>query len=116
MYLHGTQPVQSCHEHWHIFSDCAHPMSYLCKRQHLYANIHMEALLDAHQLTTMLGVSRRTLETIIEKQEGPAFIMIGRQRRWRPSDVEEWYESRLVQRTSGVNAVETIARGAGTNI
>lgn len=75
----------------------------------------MEALLDAHQLTSMLGVSRRTLETIIEKQEGPAFIMIGRQRRWRPSDVDAWYESRLVQCATGVSAVDTSARGDGTN-
>jgi len=73
----------------------------------------MEALLDAHQLTSMLGVSRRTLESIIEKKEGPAFIMIGRQRRWRPSDVDAWYESRLVQPATGFNAVDTNERGDG---
>lgn len=71
----------------------------------------METLLDAHQLTTMLGVSRRTLESIIEKQEGPAFILIGRQRRWRPSDVDAWFESRLAQRTVRPNAADTNGRG-----
>ncbi|WP_404818551.1 helix-turn-helix transcriptional regulator [Rhodoferax ferrireducens] len=73
----------------------------------------MEALLDAHQLTTMLGVSRRTLESIIEKQQGPAFILIGRQRRWRPSDVNAWYESRLAQCTVRPNAVDSNGRGDG---
>ena len=62
--------------------------------------VNMEALLDANQLTLMLGVSRRTLETILEKQEGPSFILIGRQRRWRQSDVNLWFESRLTQRTA----------------
>lgn len=71
--------------------------------------------MDAHQLTSMLGVSRRTLESILEKKEGPAFIMIGRQRRWRPSDVEAWYESRLMQPTTQVRAVGTNGRGDATS-
>ena len=57
----------------------------------------MEALLDAHQVTALLGVSRRTLESLILKQEGPAYLTIGRQRRWRPMDINAWIELRLVQ-------------------
>ncbi|WP_084795436.1 helix-turn-helix transcriptional regulator [Rhodoferax ferrireducens] len=72
----------------------------------------MEALLDAHQLTLMLGVSRRTLENIIEKQEGPSFIMIGRQRRWRQSDVDRWFESRLTQTTRPNIGVSTVRKEA----
>lgn len=78
----------------------------------------MEALLDAHQLTSLLGVSRRTLESVIQKQEGPAFIMIGRQRRWRTSDVTAWFESRLVHPVSarsGASATDSNTRGDGTN-
>lgn len=60
----------------------------------------MEALLDAHQVTALLGVSRRTLESLITRHEGPAYLTIGRQRRWRPMDVNAWIEFRVQESTS----------------
>lgn len=60
----------------------------------------MEALLDAHQVTALLGVSRRTLESLIMRHEGPAYLTIGRQRRWRPTDVNAWIEFRVHESTS----------------
>lgn len=55
----------------------------------------MEALLDANEVTKLLGVSRRTLEGLLARAEGPAYLNIGRQRRWRPVDVDRWVELQL---------------------
>ena len=38
----------------------------------------------------MLGVSRRTFESIVAKKKAPIFILVGRQRRWRQADVQNW--------------------------
>lgn len=55
----------------------------------------MDALLDANEVTKLLGVSRRTLESLLARAEGPAYLSIGRQRRWRPVDVDRWVELQL---------------------
>ena len=38
----------------------------------------------------MLGVSRRTFESLVAKRKVPIFIRVGRQRRWRQPDVQNW--------------------------
>ena len=55
----------------------------------------MDQLLNVEEVTRLLRVSRRTLESIISREEGPRFLMVGRQRRWRTSDVESWIESQV---------------------
>ena len=55
----------------------------------------MDALLDASEVTKLLGVSRRTLESLLARAEGPIYLCIGRQRRWRPADVDSWIELQL---------------------
>ena len=72
----------------------------------------MEALLDAHQVTALLGVSRRTLERLITRHEGPAYLKIGRQRRWRPVDVNAWIEFR-VQESTGHKKGDASNSGGG---
>lgn len=47
-------------------------------------------LFDAKSLAGYLRVSTRTLENIIQRGEGPPYVRLGRQRRWRPADVEVW--------------------------
>lgn len=56
---------------------------------HMQTNA-IERLLSASDVTQLLGVSRRTFESIVAKRQAPIFILVGRQRRWRPSDVENW--------------------------
>ena len=51
-------------------------------------------LLDAKSLAGYLRVSRRTLENMLMRGEGPPYLKLGRQRRWRPADVELWLQER----------------------
>ena len=51
-------------------------------------------LLDAKNLAKYLRVSARTLETLLGRGEGPPFIKLGRQRRWRQIDVDSWLQER----------------------
>ena len=50
----------------------------------------MEPLLSADVFRDVLQVSRRTFESMVARKEVPPFILVGRQRRWRRSDVEAW--------------------------
>lgn len=50
----------------------------------------IDRLLSAPDVAQMLGVSRRTFESIVAKRMAPIFILVGRQRRWRQSDVHDW--------------------------
>lgn len=49
-----------------------------------------EPLLNADDVTQILGVSKRTFESIVQRNEAPTFFLIGRQRRWRSRDVVSW--------------------------
>ena len=52
-------------------------------------------LLSAADITEILGVSKRTFESIVKKGDAPSFLLIGRQRRWRRQDVASWIDSQL---------------------
>lgn len=60
----------------------------------------MEPLLSADEIAQILRISKRTLESMIARGEGPPMMTIGRQRRWRLCDLEEW----LVNRTQTTSA------------
>lgn len=51
-------------------------------------------LLDAKSLAGYLKVSTRTLENMLLRGDGPPYLRLGRQRRWRPADVEAWLQER----------------------
>jgi excisionase family DNA binding protein len=51
-------------------------------------------LMDARALSLVLSISPRTLETIVARGEGPPFIRLGRQRRWRLEDVDAWIKAK----------------------
>lgn len=54
-----------------------------------------EPLMDARKVATLLGISLRTLDTLVARREAPAFIRIGQARRWRMAEINAWIESRL---------------------
>lgn len=58
----------------------------------------IQPLMNAAEVTQAIKVSRRTFENLMCRQEGPPFLLIGRQRRWRPSDVNQWIDT-LAQTT-----------------
>ncbi|MBM3116414.1 helix-turn-helix transcriptional regulator [Jeongeupia naejangsanensis] len=47
-------------------------------------------LLNAQSVAAMLGISLRQLEKLIVAGNAPTFIRIGRSRKWRADDVEQW--------------------------
>lgn len=54
-----------------------------------------EPLMDARKVATLLGISLRTLDTLVARGEAPAFIRIGQARRWRMAEINTWIEARL---------------------
>lgn len=55
----------------------------------------METLLDAVAVAKHLKVSKRTLESLIARDMTPPYFYVGRQRRWRQRDIEEWVCNQL---------------------
>lgn len=49
-----------------------------------------EKLLDAKAVAKYLGVSLRTFETLIKAGNAPSFTRLGRQRRWRWEDIQDF--------------------------
>lgn len=54
-------------------------------------------LLGAADVAKHLSVSRRTFESLIKQGNAPDFVWIGHQRRWRPEDVEEFINLKLIE-------------------
>jgi len=58
----------------------------------------MDRLIDTEELAKALGVSPRTVDTWRTAGEGPDYIKIGAQVRYRESDVEQWLSTvRVIQ-------------------
>ncbi len=60
--------------------------------------VAMLKLLTAKDVACFLQVSLRRFEQMVASGDAPEHLKIGRLRRWRPADIEEWTMSR---RTSG---------------
>jgi excisionase family DNA binding protein len=50
-------------------------------------------LIDTVTLARRTGIPERTFDQYAYQGKGPAFIKIGRHRRYRPEDVDAWLES-----------------------
>lgn len=50
-----------------------------------------EVFLDAKALAKLLNVSLRTVENLVKAKKLPAYVRVGHQRRWRRSDIEEFF-------------------------
>jgi excisionase family DNA binding protein len=61
----------------------------------------LKPLLDSEQLARILGVTYRTLDTWAYRREGPAYIRVGRHRRYDPADVRAWLDAQR-RRTNGI--------------
>lgn len=65
----------------------------------------MGNLVSAQELAGRLGISLRTLEKLIVQNKVPAYIKLGRLRRWRPEQVDAWINEQFA-RASGEKAAE----------
>lgn len=52
----------------------------------------LEPLLSAGEVASVLKISRSGLERLLAVNAGPAFIRIGKLRRWRKSDLKRWID------------------------
>lgn len=55
----------------------------------------MTPLLSATQVSRYLGISKRSLETLIARGEGPRYLWVGSQRRWAQHELMEWTLQRV---------------------
>lgn len=53
----------------------------------------MSKLLGARDLASLLGVSLRKLEQMIERGEVPAHVKFGRTRKWRADQIQQWLDT-----------------------
>lgn len=60
----------------------------------------MEPLLNRKQTAEILGLSHKTLERWAVVGGGPVYILVGGAARYRPSDLENWVNSRTVQNSA----------------
>lgn len=58
-------------------------------------------LIDAKELALQLGISLRKLEYLISEGIAPAFVRIGRARKWRQKDVDDWLEQLFHKQKNG---------------
>ena len=52
-------------------------------------------LLDPSQLASELQIPKGTLDNWAYQHKGPAFVRVGRHRRYRREDVDSWVASRV---------------------
>ena len=50
----------------------------------------MTPLLSATQVSRYLGISKRSLETLLARGDGPRFLWVGSQRRWAQQELIDW--------------------------
>lgn len=55
----------------------------------------MENLLSATDIARLLQVCKRTVQKLAEAGVMPNYVRIGRQRRWRKQDIEEWINKEI---------------------
>jgi predicted DNA-binding transcriptional regulator AlpA len=51
-----------------------------------------EVLMGSPEVSRWVGIPERTLDQWAYRKTGPAYIKVGRHRRYRPSDVERWLD------------------------
>jgi excisionase family DNA binding protein len=56
------------------------------------SEMEVDALLDTSTLAAHIGIPERTIDQWAYLGKGPAFIKVGRHRRYRQRDVDAWLE------------------------
>jgi predicted DNA-binding transcriptional regulator AlpA len=61
----------------------------------------MNPLLNAGEVSKYLGISKRSLESLLSKGEGPKFLWVGKQRRWTAVELINWTNQQSTQTNKG---------------
>lgn len=66
----------------------------------------MNPLLNAGEVCKYLGISKRSLESLLSKGEGPKFLWVGKQRRWTAEALITWTNQQSIQTNQGGQDLE----------
>lgn len=66
----------------------------------------MDPLLTAPEVAKLLKITVRTLENMVARNAAPPMLRVGRQRRWRKVDIEEWLATQITSHPSKSNIRE----------
>lgn len=66
----------------------------------------MNPLLNAAEVSKYLGISKRSLESLLAKGEGPKYLWVGKQRRWSAGELLNWTSQRTMSLTQGGSTKE----------
>ncbi|MBU0589214.1 MAG: helix-turn-helix domain-containing protein [Gammaproteobacteria bacterium] len=58
----------------------------------------MNKLMSAFEVATYLGISKRSLESLLARGDGPRFIKIGNLRRWQQEELVHWTLQKMEER------------------
>lgn len=61
----------------------------------------VDAVLSLAEASIAIGVSPFTLRAWLAKGDGPAHLRVGRQIKFRQTDVERWLQARAVPKVAG---------------
>lgn len=61
----------------------------------------MNRLLSATEVSEYLGISKRSLESMLQRGAGPRYLWVGRQRRWAPLEVINWTRQQMDNEEKG---------------
>lgn len=60
----------------------------------------IEKLIDDREVSKLTGIARKTLQNMRLKGGGPEFIKIGKNCRYRPSEIDNWLKANTRRTTS----------------
>lgn len=61
----------------------------------------MNPLMSATQVSKYLGISKRSLETLLARGDGPRYLWVGSQRRWAQDELINWTLHKIEQPVKG---------------
>lgn len=64
----------------------------------------MNPLLNAAEVSKYLGISKRSLEALLAKGEGPKYLWVGKQRRWTTGELLNWTSQQTLSLEQGGSA------------
>lgn len=65
----------------------------------------MNPLLSATQVSKYLGISKRSLETLLSRGDGPRYFWVGSQRRWAQQELINWTREQMEKPERGGQAL-----------
>lgn len=73
----------------------------------------MNKLMSAAEVATYLGISKRSLESLLAQGDAPRYIKVGHLRRWRQEELIDWTLNKMDERPAyGVPPCHALSNNA----